>query len=243
MPTRQPPKNNDELKAGAEDKLDPKDFEHEEGITDGEDEGHEDPQPKKGAKSGKKIEVDSGLLEMLVEQNKEMAKKLDKLESNAVAQTPQNVHVRKIIKDRDYFIRKWDNKFVTGFENVGNERRPTYVYSIFNNDQKKHEQFVNLIFFGSNEKAVKIPYMDFLRDSERIKVRQIGKPVEHESVQEFGYIPKKEMAENGYGQFETMVMVPVEVTSKNYTVTVKVPEDDEDFAGREITLEDTWLNM
>lgn len=187
----------------------------------------------------KTVEVDEGLLRELINSNKEMAGKLDKLESNAAATNQNGIQVRRKVKDFDYNVRIWDNKVVVAFENVGKPNRPLYVYSVYNSQTRQNEQFINLVLEdGSIVKNV--DYLTFLRDAERVKARKISQ-VEHEDVKEYGMIPKKEMAENGYGMFETMVLVPVEVVSKTYTFTVKLPEKEWD--GREIEIASEWVNI
>lgn len=186
----------------------------------------------------KLIEVDAGLLRELIESNKILQKTVDQLGSNAVATNPNGIQVRKKVREFDYKLRKWNGKIVTSFENMGSDKRPLYVYDIYDQDARKMVQYVNLILDGGKE-PVKVDYITFLRDAEIVVARKLSQ-VEHEEVTEHGLIPKKEMAENGYGMYETMVMVPVEVTSKSYTVTLMLPEDE---GGREITINDRWLNM
>lgn len=193
---------------------------------------------EKPTEKKKTIEVDEGLLRELIESNKVLQKTVDQLGSNAVATNPNGIQVRKKVREFDYKLRKWDGKIVTSFENMGSDKRPLYVYDIYDQDARKMVQYVNLILDGGKE-PVKVDYITFLRDAEIVVARKLSQ-VEHEEVTEHGLIPKKEMAENGYGMYETMVMVPVEVTSKSYTVTLKLPEDE---GGREITINDRWLNM
>lgn len=187
----------------------------------------------------KKVEVSESLLRELIESNKELQSKVDKLDSNAVATGPNGLQVRRKTKDFDYTLRLWGDKIVTGFANMGNENRPLYVYNIYNKETRAQEQFVNLLLEdGSIEE--KVPYIDFLRDAERVVARKVSQ-VEHEDIQEYGMIPRKEMAENGYGMFETMVLVPVEVTTKTYTMTLKLPEKGYD--GREVVINSKWVNI
>ena len=213
-----------------------------EGLTPGTETGAvatpTPPEPTKPV-AGKKIEVDEALLRELIQSNKELQGKVDKLDSNAVATGPNGIQVRRKTKDFDYTLRMWNNQFVTAYANMGSENRPLYVYNIYNKDTRAQEQFVNLVLEdGSTEE--KVSYIDFLRDAERVKARKVSQ-VEHEETKEYGMIPKKEMAENGYGMFETMVLVPVEVTTKTYTMTLKLPEKE--FNGREIVINSKWLNM
>lgn len=207
------------------------------------EEDDEDVTPREGSpvgkKTGKKIEVDEGLLRELIESNRLLQGKVDKLDSNAVATGPNGLQVRRKTKDFDYTLRIWDNQIVTGFENMGSENRPLYVYNVYNKETRAQEQFVDLLL-EDKTKVEKVPYIDFLRDAERVKARRVSQ-VEHEDIQEYGMIPKKEMAENGYGMFETMVLVPVEVTTKTYTMTLKLPEKE--YEGREVVINSKWVNM
>lgn len=188
------------------------------------------------------IEVSAEDLRDLIKSNKELKEKVDRLDSNAVAQSP-NLQVRKKQRDFDYFVRKWENKIVLGFVNKGTEKRPLFVYNIYNKETRAQEQFIDLILKdekGNNTSIEeKVDYIVFLRDAEKVKARMLKKE-EKEDVKEFGMIPKKEMAENGYGMYETMVMVPVEVVSKTYVMTLKLPEDE---GGEEIVMSSDWLNL
>lgn len=183
----------------------------------------------------KKIEVEEGLLRELIQSNKELKAEVDKLSSNAVVNTPQ---VRKKTKDKVFKIRKWNGKIVVGYENVGTENRPIYVYRVYDEQARKEVEYVNLLLLGEKEPVKKINYINFLRDAETISVKEVSRQ-EKEEIKEYGMIPKKEMAENGYGMYETMVMVPVEVTEKIYTITVQLPEED---GGETLTIDSRWLN-
>lgn len=190
------------------------------------------------AKGGKKIEVDEATLRELIDSNNALKKTVEQLGSNAVAQSP-GLQVRRKTRDFDYTLRKWDGKVVLGFENMGTEKRPLFVYDIYDKELRKNVPFVNLILKDEKDTLKKIDYITFLRDAEKVKARMISKE-EHEDVKEYGMIPKKEMAENGYGMYETMVMVPVEVVTKTYTMTLKLAEDE---GGEEIKVNSQWLNL
>lgn len=192
---------------------------------------NDDPKPKE-EKGGKKIEVDEGLLRELIKSNKLLQDKVDKLDSNAVATGPNGVQIRRKTNVYDFTMRKWDGHIFIAYENVGTEKRPLYVYNIYDEKERKNVQYANLILQGV-DKPVKVDYITFLRDAERFKVRKVSE-VKKSDTQEFGYLPKKEMAENGYGMFETMVMVPVEVTTDHFTYVVQLPEDE---GGKEMTVD------
>ena len=209
------------------------------GIETGEEDiDEEEEEVEVKPKGGKKIEVDADDLRELIKSNKELKEKVDRLDSNAVATSP-NIQVRRKQRDFDYTVRKWDNKIVLGLENMGTEKRPLFVYDVYDSVSRKNVQFINLILKGEKETVKKIDYITFLRDAEKVKARMISKE-EREDVKEYGMIPKREMAENGYGMYETMVMIPVEVVSKSYEITLKLPEDE---GGDEITVSSQWLNM
>ena len=188
--------------------------------------------------ASKKIEVDSDLLKQLLQELKETKATVEQLSSNAVAQSP-GLQVRRKTRDFDYKVRKWEGKIVLGYENVGTEKRPLEIYLVYNKETRKEEQFVNLILKDVATPVVKVPYNHFLQDAEKIVCRLISKVV-HEEVKEYGMIPKKEMAENGYGMYETMVLVPVEVVTMTYVMTLKLPEDE---GGEEVVINSQWLNI
>lgn len=191
----------------------------------------------KVVKGPKKIEVNEDTLRELIESNKLLQATVDSLGSNAVAQSP-GLQVRRKTRDFDYKLRKWGEDIVIGFANKGTEKRPLYIYSLYNDVTRLQEQFVDLILKGG-KKVNKVDYITFLRDAEIVKARMISK-VEHEDIKEYGMIPKKEMAENGYGMYETMVLVPVEVVSKSYTMTLQLPEDE---GGEQLEISSEWLNL
>jgi hypothetical protein len=231
-------KEKDELKKGAPVIGNEDDFEDEVDDTEDTDTAVSKTTAKAGVKGGKKVEISEDMLRELIDSNKELKRTVDQLSSNAVATSNNGVQVRRKTRDFDYFLRKWGNDIVTGFVNKGTDKRPMYVYSIYNKETRLQEQFVDLLL--QNGKTVeKIDYITFLRDAEKVKARMISK-VEHEDVKEYGMIPKKEMAETGYGMYETMVMVPVEVITKTYTMTLKLPEDE---GGEEVSVNSQWLNL
>ncbi len=185
----------------------------------------------------KTIEVSEATLRKLIESNESLTAKIDALESNAVATQANNgMIVRRKAKESDVRIRKWNDKYVTGMVNVGTDKRPRYVYDIIDKETRKAIQYCDLILDdGSIVKEV--VDIDFRRDAETEIARIISK-VEHEDVKEYGMIPKKDMAENGYGMFETMVLVPVEVVSKSYTFKLQVPDRTDP-----IEVSSEWVNM
>jgi hypothetical protein len=187
----------------------------------------------KEPKGDKKIEVSEGLLRKLIASNKELQNKVDKLDSNAVATGPNGVQVRRKATVFKPTMSKWDGHIFLAYENMGTEKRPLYVYNVYDEKERKNIQYVNLILDGV-DKPVKVDYLTFLRDRERIIVTKISES-KKQDVKEDGYIPKKEMAENGYGMFETMVMVPVEVTTDHFTYVVKLPEDE---GGKELEVDE-----
>lgn len=186
----------------------------------------------------KKIEVDESILQQLMDSNRKMEAQIEALSSNAVATNANNgMAVRRKVKEDAIRLRKWNDKYVIGMVNVGNEKRPRYVYDVIDKDTKKAVQFCNLIL-EDGEIVEGVIDIDFRRDAETVPGCTVISKVEHEDVKEYGFIPKKEMAENGYGMFETMVLVPVEVVSKTFTFTVKVPDRDEP-----MVIESEWANM
>ncbi len=175
----------------------------------------------------KTIEVSEATLRKLIASNEKLTQQVDALNSNAVSTQANNgMVVRRKVKESDIRLRKWDNKYVIGLENIGTEKRPIYIYDIMDKETRRAVQYVNLIL-EDGSKVEKVDYIYFLRDAENVPNCRVVEKVEHEEVKEYGMIPKKDMAENGYGMFETMVLVPVEVTTKTYTFKIKVADRDE----------------
>lgn len=187
------------------------------------------------------VEVDKGLLQELIESNRRLQDSnmklegmVDQLNANAVATSPQN-NTTVMRRNKDYFLnmRRWDGKYFLGYENVGTEKRPLYIYSEYNSQTRESVQFCNVILDGE-DKPIKMEYVRFMRDSEIIKVKQLSKS-EREEVVVQGSVQKKDFAENGYGMFETMVTVPMEVIYKKYTYKVLLED------GRELEIDEKCL--
>lgn len=193
-----------------------------------------------GAVSEGKIEVDKETLLELIKSNKEMAKSIEQLQSNAAATSGMGNNGPMVLrKNRDSVMRimKWNDKYVLGFKNMGKPTKPLYVYKEYNAQTRENIEFVNIVLEGEVE-AEKVQYVEFLREAERVEVKKL-KQVEHEDIKEQGMVYKKDFAENGYGMFETMVQVPVEIITKTYTYTVQLPAED---GGRELEIEGQWVN-
>ena len=170
------------------------------------------------------VEVSRDLLEQLIASNKEAQKRIDILESNAVSTAPgQPTRVKKN-KETYVKMRKYNGDFVIGWENVGKEDRPRYVYSEFNPTTRESVDFINLITKES-AKPIKTPYVDYLRDSESVFVKQISKKEEEEVLTQ-GQVYKKDFVENGYGMIETTMLVPVEVITRSCTFIVDIGEGE-----------------
>lgn len=193
------------------------------------------------AEKAEKVEVDAGLLKELIESNRRLQESnsklegmVDQLNANAVATSPQN-NTTVMRRNKDYFLnmRMWEGKYFLGYENVGTEKRPLYIYSEYNPQTRESVQYCNIILDGV-EKPIKVEYVRFVRDSEIVKVKQLSKS-EHEEVVVQGSVQKKDFAENGYGMFETMVTVPMEVIYKKYTYKVLLED------GRELEIDEKCL--
>lgn len=187
-----------------------------------------------------KIEVSREMLMELIESNKEMKKSIEVLNANASATSGMGNNGPMVLrKNRDIKLHllKWNDQYFLGYQNMGRENKPLYVYKEYNAQTRENVEFVNVILEGSPE-PIKMEYVTFLREAERVEVLKVSQ-VERETVIEQGMVYKKDFAENGYGMFETMVQVPVEIISKEYTYTVKLPAED---GGRELVIDGKWVN-
>ncbi len=186
----------------------------------------------------KKIEISEAVLRELIDSNKTLKIQVDALNSNAVATNQNNgMVVRKKTNDMNIKLRKWNNVFVVGFENVGRENRPVYIYDIIDPTTRKAVQTVNLLL-ADGEKVTGIDYLEFLREAEVVENLKVVKKEKIEDVKEFGMIPKKDFAQNGYGMFETMVLVPVEVITEKFNFEVELPDNE-----GTLKISSEWVNM
>lgn len=174
------------------------------------------------------VKVDPNVLKELIAQNKEFQKSIIELQKNAVAQTPNTgtTMMKTSNKETLIKIKYWNGKLFLGYENVGTEKKPVYVYSEYNALTRENIQFCNVILEGE-DKPLKLTYVDFLRESEKVLVKLKKKIEMEDKITNQGFIQKKDFAENGYGMFETMVQVPVEVIEKQYAYVVELENGSE----------------
>jgi hypothetical protein len=140
--------------------------------------GVEKDEVKKAPKVEKtnKIEVDADTLKELINQNKKFQSDIIELQKNAVAQNPNqsnfnNMEMMKTAKKETLLkMRKWQDKYWIGFVNKGKENKPLYVYSEYNPQTREQVQFCDVILDGQKE-PVKLEYVEFLRESERVLVK------------------------------------------------------------------------
>jgi hypothetical protein len=196
--------------------------------------GVEKDTPKSAGVSTPKVEkntisVDADTLKALIKQNEDFKLAISDLQKNAVAQNPNqsafnNPTLMKTGKKETLLkMRKWNDKYFIGFENVGKPNKPLYIYNEYNPQTRENVQFCNIILDG--EKApLKLEYVEFLRESERVLVKMKRKIELEDKVTTQGYVQKKDFADNGYGMFETMVQVPVDVIEKQYAFEVELED-------------------
>lgn len=175
-----------------------------------------------------KIEVDADTLKELINQNKKFQQDIIDLQKNAVAQNPnQGMEIMKTAKKETLLkMRKWQDKYFIGFVNKGKENKPLYVYSEYNPQTREQVQFCDVILDGVKE-PIKLEYVEFLRESERVLVKMKKKIELEDKVTRQGFVQKKDFADNGYGMFETMVKVPIDVIEKNYAFVVELEDGRE----------------
>jgi len=175
-----------------------------------------------------KIEVDADTLKELINQNKKFQQDIIDLQKNAVAQNPnQGMELMKTAKKETLLkMRKWQDKYVIGFVNKGKDSKPLYVYNEYNPQTHEMVQFCDVILDGQKD-PVKLEYVEFLRESERVLVKMKKKIELEDKITRQGFVQKKDFADNGYGMFETMVQVPVDVIEKQYAFVVELEDGRE----------------
>jgi len=175
-----------------------------------------------------KIEVDADTLRELINQNKKFQQDIIDLQKNAVAQNPnQGMEMMKTAKKETLLkMRKWQDKYFIGFVNKGKDSKPLYVYNEYNPQTREMVQFCDVILDGQKD-PVKLEYVEFLRESERVLVKMKKKIELEDKITRQGFVQKKDFADNGYGMFETMVQVPVDVIEKQYAFVVELEDGRE----------------
>jgi hypothetical protein len=123
-------------------------------------------------------------------------------------------------------MRKWQDKYFIGFVNKGKENKPLYVYSEYNPQTREQVQFCDIILDGEKE-PVKLEYVEFLREAEKVLVKMKKKVELEDKITRQGMVQKKDFADNGYGMFETMVNVPVDVIEKQFAFVVELEDGRE----------------
>ena len=174
------------------------------------------------------IKVNKDVLKELIEQNKKFQLDIIDLLKNAVAQTPnQGLEMMKTAKKETLLkMRKWHDKYFIGFANKGKENKPLYIYNEYNPQTREMVQFCDVILDGEKD-PIKLEYVEFLRESEKVLVKMKRKIELEDKVTRQGMVQKKDFADNGYGMFETMVNVPVDVIEKRYAFVVELEDGRE----------------
>lgn len=183
---------------------------------------------------GRKVEVDADKLEKILLDNETFKRQIGELQSNAVTTSPNPNQIRNKKKETFLKLRKWNDSIVVGWENVGKENKPVYVYSEYNAQTRENIQFINLIL-KDGKKPEKVEYLTYLRDSEPVFAKMLKKVAEEDEVITQGMVYKRDFVENGYGMFETTVQVPVEVTIAHNSYVVLLED------GEELTISDRFL--
>lgn len=188
--------------------------------------------------SEKDIVVDKDVLKSLIRQNEEFKKQISDLQKNAVAtDNITSTMMKTSSKETLVHIRMLKNKVVTGFQNVGSDKYPSYVYPEYNPLTRQEIQFCNVILEDNVENPIKMEYLQFLRESDRVIVKVKEKIELPDLIINQGYVQKSDFANNGYGMFKTMVQVPVDVVKKVYSYKVETED------GRILSLSENCINI
>lgn len=193
-----------------------------------EKEGVKTQAPKEKEETTNEIKVDKDVLKELIAQNKKFQQDIIDLQKNAVAQNPiQGLEIMKTAKKETLIkMRKWNDKYFVGFANKGKENKPIYIYNEYNPQTREMIQFCDVILDGEKT-PIKLEYVTFLREAEKVVVKMKKKVELEDKVTRQGFVQKKDFADNGYGMFETMVSVPVDVIEKQYAYVVELEDGRE----------------
>lgn len=172
----------------------------------------------------KKIEVSEELLQQLMESAKKtqvLQEQIEALQKNAVAQDTNNPRILKTPKGKEIGIRKYQKKYVIGWQNKGEENSPEYVYQEYDDQRKEFVDYIDLIFLNE-KKPVKTNYAHYFRNSSK-EFFKVEKEIENEPIiREDGYVQKKELADNGFGVMLTDTFVPLESVIKTKTFIINI---------------------
>ena len=186
---------------------------------------------------GNTIPVDRDQFAQILRDNEEFRVQIGQLQSNAASTQqggPMIVKNRK--KETLIKVRRWNDKYVIGWENIGKQNKPVYVYKEYNAVTREDVLFINLILEGEEgKKPTKVEYLTYLQDSEAVFVKMLKRIEEDEEVIRQGVVHKKDFVENGYGMFETMTQVPVEVIIPHYTYQLQLED------GAELLISDRFV--
>jgi hypothetical protein len=188
----------------------------------------------KATKNEEKVEVSKEVLEQLINANKTMIADIAELKKSASATSnPNNQRILKTPKSKEIGIREYNKKIVVGWENIGTEDAPEYVYSEYDEKKREFVQYINLFYHGE-KKAEKTQYVQYLRNSRKVWFT-VKKEVENSPlIQEQGFVQQKQLADNGYGMMLTDVIVPLEVITRSKTFVV-------DIGGEEVEIHEKFV--
>lgn len=176
----------------------------------------------------KKVEVSKDKLDEILTLVKDQAKKLQIQEKKIsdLETGEQKPKVMKRIKEHYVMLRKHSGEIVKGF--AGD------VYREFDERGKEWILYVDLLL-NNGKKVVKVPYLDFISNAERVKAKIVKKEKEEISTTE-AYINQKE-AHGEFGTLITDVVVPVESIVEEYTFEVELDN------GEKLSLNERAINI
>ena len=192
--------------------------------------------PSQPAPKSNTVQVDRDQLAKILQDNEEFRMKLNNLESNAASRTPQSpILMRNQNKEMLIPVRKWQDKYVIGWENKGRTEKPVYVYSEYNAQTRESTEYINILLEGEENKPIKVAYVDFFRESEKVFLKLDKKIVEENEVIVQGMARKKDFVSSGFGMYETNVQVPIEVVIPHNSYSL-FKED-----GKTLVIKDTFI--
>jgi len=164
--------------------------------------------PQKEEEKDKNITIPKSKLDEVLGLLKKQGKEIEELRSRGVEQTPR---IAKKIKDYYCNLRRYQGEIVVDFAS-----------QIYNEWDERKREFV--LYFDlklqSGKVVKKVKYLDFVSNSEKVKVKILKESFEEKSTVE-AMIQQKE-PEGEFGTIITDVLVPVESIEKVFTYTVEL---------------------
>jgi hypothetical protein len=175
---------------------------------------------------------------LIIKQNEELRQKNAELTALVTPDAGSTSRVLRQVTDRYVEVRLVDGKVVLGYQNVGSETRPSYIYQKPDpKDPKQMLDYVNLILEGE-EKPFSIDYKQFRTESDQARCKVVeSKEIPWRITQ--GMVKKKEV--DGYSTIEVDFDVPLDVLGVTRLFVVEIPKDHG--GPRNVKIQEGFVNI